>query len=87
MFFETSEEFEQELEVYIKKMQTILIKQKSFLNGIYKSLIESYEEGFEITQDEIETNFAGQYYFSEYELRMLAQEKSDLASKFINNEM
>jgi hypothetical protein len=50
-------------------------------------LVSGYERGFKITQDEIETNFADQYYFSEYELKLLAQNKKDIVSIFIINEI
>jgi hypothetical protein len=58
-----------------------------FLKPIYSSLVAGYEEGFEMTQDEIEINFADQYYFSEYELKLLAHGKKDKVSLFIQNEM
>jgi len=87
LFFESSDDFEKEVSGYIKKMQTIITKQLDFLKPIYSSLVAGYEEGFEMTQDEIETNFADQYYFSEYELKLLAQGKDDIVSKFIIDEM
>jgi hypothetical protein len=68
-------------------MQSIIDKQKSFLENIYKLLIKNYDKDFKITQDEIAINFTDQYYFSEYELKLLAQGKFDIVSKFIINEM
>jgi hypothetical protein len=70
--FESQDDFEKEVDGYIKKMQTIITRQANFLQTIYSSLVAGYEEGFEINQDEIKTNFADQYYFSGYELRLLA---------------
>ena len=87
LFFETSEDFENEVEIYINNMQTIIKKQSDFLGNVYQTLISGYEEGFEITNDEIETNFADSYYFSEYELKLLADGKSDIVSKFIIDEI
>ena len=87
LFFESQDGFEKEVGGYIKKMQTIITKQLDFLQTIYSSLVAGYEEGFEINQDEIETNFADQYYFSEYELKLLAQGKVDIVSKFIIEKM
>jgi hypothetical protein len=87
LFFENQDDFEKEIDEYIKKMQTIITKQADFLQTIYSSLVAGYEEGFEITQDEIETNFADQYYFSEYELKCLAKDKDDIVSKFIIDKM
>jgi len=87
LFFENVEDFEKEVGGYIKKIQTIITKQANFLQKIYSSLVVGYEEGFEINQDEIETNFADQYYFSEYELKLLAQGKNDIVSKFIIEKM
>ncbi len=83
LFFETSEDFEKAIGIYINNMQNITIKQLDFLKIIYQSLVTIYEEGFEITQDEINTNFADQYYFSEYELSLLAEGKDDIVSKYI----
>ncbi len=68
-------------------MQTIITKQANFLQHLYSSLVAGYEEGFEINQDEIETNFADQYYFSEYELKLLSEGKIDIVSKFIIEKM
>ncbi len=87
LFFESQDDFEKEVGGYIKKMQIIIIKQANFLQTIYSSLVVGYEEGFEITQDEIETNFADQYYFSEYELKLLAENRDDIVSKFIIEKM
>lgn len=87
LFFETSEDFEKEVETYISNMQTIIKKQSDFLQNIYTTIIQCYETGFEMTTDEIETNFADPYYFSEYELKLLAESKDDIVSKFIIDEM
>ena len=53
IFFEQLEDFEREVGIYLKKMQAIVEKQKKFLETIYLSLIENYEDDFEITEDEI----------------------------------
>jgi hypothetical protein len=87
LFFESQDDFEKEVDVYIKKIQTIITKQSDFLKPIYSLLIAGYEKGFKITRDEVETNFADQYYFSEYELKFLAEGKNDIVSKFIIDEM
>lgn len=87
LFFETSEDFEKGFSGYITKIEKIITKQLDFLKNTYQSLTANYEEDFEITLDEIETNFADQYYFSEYELKLLAENKNDAVSKFIIDEM
>lgn len=87
LFVESQDDFEKEVGEYIKKMQAIITKQTNFLQKIYSSLVAGYEEGFEINQDEIETNFADQYYFSEYELKLLSKNRNDIVSKFIIDEM
>ena len=87
LFFETGEDFEKEVEIYINNMQTIIKKQLDFLQNIYQTIIQGYETGFEMTRDEIETNFADQYYFSEYELKLLAENRDDIVSKFILDEI
>jgi hypothetical protein len=87
LFCESVDDLEKEVNVYIKKIQLIIEKEKNFLNSIYMPLVSGYERGFKITQDEIETNFADQYYFSEYELKLLAQNKKDIVSIFIINEI
>lgn len=84
IFFETSEDLEKEIVVYTNNIKTIIKKQIDFLKGIYKSIIENYEQDFEMNMDEIETNFANPYYFSEYELKLLAKGKKDVVSEFIN---
>jgi len=85
LFFEQEKDFLKEIEIYEKKFQFIIKKQKDFLNSIYDLLIESFEEGFQITIDDIESNFADQYYFSEYELKLLAYGNNDCVSLFINS--
>jgi len=87
LFFESLENFEKELREYFKKMQSIISKQVNFLQTIYSSIVSNYEEGFEINQDEIETNFIEQYFFSEYELKLIAEGKDDIFSKFIIENM
>jgi hypothetical protein len=87
LFFESQDDFEKEVGGYIKKIQIIITKQANFLQTIYSSLVVGYEEGFEINQDEIETNFADQYFFSEYELKLVAKGKVDIVSKFIIEKM
>ncbi len=87
IFFKRKEDFVAEIELYESKFQCIIKKQRSFLESIYNSLIENYEEGYMITFDELEYDFANQYFFSEYELKFLAEEKNDRVSAFINNKM
>jgi len=87
LFFETSEDFEKEVETYISNMQAIIKKQSDFLQNMYETIIQGYETGFEMTRDEIETNFADPYYFSEYELKLLAENRDDIISKFIIDEV
>lgn len=87
LFFETSDDFEKEVETYINNIQTIIKKQSDFLQNIYTTIIQGYETSFEMTKDEIETNFADPYYFSEYELKLLVDGKSDIVSKFIIDEI
>ncbi len=62
-------------------------KQKSFLEEIYNELIKSFDDDYEMTPDDIAENFTTSYYFSEYELKMLAENKKDIVSKFINEEL
>ncbi len=83
LFFKKQEDFEIIFDKYIEKMIMIIAKQKIFLWAIYDDLVQNYELWFEMTQDEIETNFAAQYFFSENELKLLAQDKNDIVSKFI----
>jgi len=79
----TIDEFESELNGYTDKMRSIVEKQAAFLNNIYEELLELYDEGYEFTADDLESNFIDQYLFSEYELALIAKGKNDLASKFI----
>jgi hypothetical protein len=85
LFFKMEEDFSKELINYIGKIEIIINKQKNFLENIYESLSRDYDDDFEIILDEIEINFAEQYLFSEYELKLLAEGKKDVISKFIND--
>jgi hypothetical protein len=87
IFFEQKEDFLEEIELYESKFQCIVEKQRKFLESIYDPLVENYEEGYVITSDELESDFADQYFFSEYELKLLSFEKTDCVSTYINNEM
>ena len=83
LFFENKTDFEREFEEYIKRMNKIIEKQKDFLEEIYNQLIKTFPKNYEITQDDIETDFSTQCFFSIYELRYLAQSKTDEISKYI----
>jgi len=80
------EEFERELTTYIARMQLVIKKQYGFLSGIYKGLLETYDDEYEFTQDDLESNYHDQYLFSEYELRDIARGQTDKVSTFINKQ-
>jgi hypothetical protein len=83
IYCEALDDFRIEYEIYIKKIEMIISKQREFLHSIYDALVITYDADYEITADDIETNFADQYYFSEYEMKNLAQGKTDIISKYI----
>jgi len=82
----TNTEFERELKEYIKKMEIVIEHQQSFLDVIYKGLLDTYDENYEFTQDDLESNYRDQYLFSEYELLRLAKGRSDKVSQFIKQQ-
>lgn len=75
--------FEGELCEYIRQMKSVISRQQPFLADIYKGLISTYDEDYEFTQDDLESNFQDQYLLSEYELLFLAGNRQDKVSKFI----
>lgn len=84
LFFENVGDFENEIEQYYKKIETIISKQKDFLKELYNIIIGGFETDFEITEDVIKADFAEQYYFSKYELKLL-KDKDDIVSQFIKD--
>lgn len=87
IFFHNIEDFNKEIDKYLSKMKKIILKQKSFLEKIYLSNANNYEVDYQITHDDIESQFASTYYFSEFELKTLAEDKKDIISNYVNNEM
>jgi hypothetical protein len=83
IFFKDRDDFEKEFNEYIKRMDQIVKKQKSFLEEIYNQLASDFPSGNEVTQDYIETDYSIQYFFSQYELKFLAESKIDIVSKYI----
>lgn len=81
----TADEFGHELNGYIKKMQFVINKQKSFFDEIYNGLLDTYEDGYVFTVDDLESNYHDQYLLSEYELVVLATGRNDMVSRFIQN--
>lgn len=77
------EAFENELGEYMQRMKLVINKELPFLRDIYKGLLETYDEDYEFTQDDLESNYHDQYMFSECELVLLARNRRDKVSVFI----
>lgn len=67
----------------MRRMKLVIDKELPFLRDIYKGLLETYDEDYEFTQDDLESNYHDQYMFSEYELTALAQNRQDKVPAFI----
>ena len=85
IFLKTKEDFEKEFLFYLSKMKNIVINQKQFIGSIYDKLASDYDDDYEITEDELNTNFVTQYFFSNYELEYFAKGKHDKVSIFIRD--
>lgn len=81
----TLEEFSGEVAQYVGRMKLVIKNQFDFLNEIYAGLIVTYDEDYEFTGDDLESNFTDQYFFSEYELGELSNGKKDKVSQFIQS--
>lgn len=84
IFCSAEDEFEIEIQKYINRIKRIDVSQQKFLRNIYKSLIKTYDEDYEIAQDDINTNFIEQYSLSESQLIGLAHNRTDKISIFIS---
>ena len=78
------DEFEVELATYTKRMKLVLKNQQSFLVDIYAGLLDTFDEDYTFTQDDLENNYIDQYLFSEYELTVLAKNRQDKISRYIS---
>ncbi len=83
LFCENEEQFETEMNKYLEKMNTTIIKQADFLSKVYDEVINTYDEEFIMNDDEIETSFEDRYYFSPTELKLLSNGRQDRASLYI----
>ena len=70
---------------FILKKSKIISKQKVLLEKIYRKNVGLLEPDYMVYYDDIELNFFISDYFSIQELKLLAVDKSDKVSTFINN--
>lgn len=78
-----AESFEKELAGYINRMKLVIEKEMPLLQNIYKGLLDTYDDEYKFMQDDLESNYQDQYMFSEYELILLARNRRDKVSVFI----
>ena len=83
IYCETLDDFLIEYKIYVQKIEMIINKQNNFLQEIYNSLVTTYDKDYEVMADDIEINFANQYYFSENEMKALSLGKADVISTYI----
>jgi hypothetical protein len=80
IFCANETEFIKKNDDYVRKMTDIIHKQKIFLSVIYQSIIDTFEPDYEPNNDDITLSFGE---FSEFELKLLAENKVDKISVFI----
>lgn len=80
IFCANETEFIKKNDEYVRKMTDIIHKQKSFLSVIYQLIIDTFELDYEPNSDDITLSFGE---FSEFELKLLAENKIDKISVFI----
>lgn len=83
IFFEDEGEFEEQVMIYLQKMQKIITKQIVFLEDIYTTITKGYTSDYQFTRDDFENAFGAPYFFSEYELKLLSDQKTDIVSQYI----
>lgn len=76
----TDKQFAKQLNEYTSRMNAIIDKQDSFLDEIYKKIVATFGEDYEMANDDIALSFGS---FSEFELKFLSYNKSDMTSKYI----
>lgn len=79
------EDFDKKLNLYLQKKSKIILKQKVLLEKIYLKNVGLLDCDYMVYYDDIELNFFISDYFSIQELKLLAVDKSDKVSTFINN--
>lgn len=80
IFCANEDEFIKKYNDYLRKMTDIIHKQNIFLTGIYQSIIDTFELDYKPDNDDVSLSFGS---FSEFELKLLAENKFDQISVFI----
>jgi hypothetical protein len=84
LFCDNEKEFIEEIGEYSKLILKIDDSQQKFLADLYDNIVDGFDEDYEVTGDDIEINLHGQLSLTINQTNMLAKDRKDKLSQYIN---